>query len=430
MKFSEEVKTTLWSMIDQMSTNLSQFIVNPEKDFSRKKKWDFPTLMKFIISMEGQSLKNELHKYFGYTLECPSNSSFNQRRSQVKADAFKYLFNSFTSNYNKTAKLFKGYKLLACDGSDINIPHNSCDEETYFQQGTAKGFNQLHLNAMYDLMNRIYIDIVIQPARTENEHAAFCEMVDGYNGSEKTIFIVDRGYESYNNLAHVIEKGAFFLFRCKDINSNGIVAFSKDKLPNKDEFDTNISLILTRKWTKEILNNRDKYRHFRNNDTFDYLDLTEHIFYHMNLRVLRFKISEEDYECILTNLSQNEFSANEIKKLYAMRWGIETSFREEQYEAPLAARQIRLSSIQRNTMIGHLLGAAGGVEFIVCVKSILDGYIHQTMGTKNVDPECDLNYAVGSPIEKDVNYVLTNSLGFGGHNASLLVKKYEDEGRV
>lgn len=93
-----------------------------------------------------------------------------------------------------------------------------------------------------------------------------------------------------------------------------------------------------------------------------------------------------------------------------------------------AADQVVVNSTK--SMIGHLLGAAGGVEFIVCVKSILDGYIHQTMGTKNVDPECDLNYAVGSPIEKDVNYVLTNSLGFGGHNASLLVKKYEDEGRV
>jgi hypothetical protein len=145
-------------MIDQMATNLSQFTVNPEKDFSRKKKWDFPTLMKFIISMEGQSLKNELHKYFGYTLECPSNASLNQRRAQVKSDAFKYLFNSFTSKFSKTPKLFKGYKLLACDGSDINISHNPCDEETYFQQGTAKGFNQLHLNAMYDLMNRIYTD--------------------------------------------------------------------------------------------------------------------------------------------------------------------------------------------------------------------------------------------------------------------------------
>ncbi len=76
------------------------------------------------------------------------------------------------------------------------------------------------------------------------------------------------------------------------------------------------------------------------------------------------------------------------------------------------------------SMVGHLLGAAGGVEFIVCVKAILDRYIHQTMGTIQTDPECDLNYAVGAPVEKDVNYVLTNSLGFGGHNATLLVKKY------
>ena len=76
-------------------------------------------------------------------------------------------------------------------------------------------------------------------------------------------------------------------------------------------------------------------------------------------------------------------------------------------------------------MIGHLLGAAGGVECVVCVKSIEDGVIHQTVGRENVDPECDLNYAVGAPVEKDVNYVLTNSLGFGGHNATLLLKKYE-----
>ncbi len=77
------------------------------------------------------------------------------------------------------------------------------------------------------------------------------------------------------------------------------------------------------------------------------------------------------------------------------------------------------------SMIGHLLGAAGGVEFIACVKTIQDGFIHQTMGTTEPDEECDLNYAIGAPVEKDVNYVLTNSLGFGGHNATLLVKKYE-----
>lgn len=88
-----------------------------------------------------------------------------------------------------------------------------------------------------------------------------------------------------------------------------------------------------------------------------------------------------------------------------------------------AAKDVVINSTK--SMIGHLLGAAGGVEFIVCVKSIQDGYIHQTMGTIETDEECDLNYAIGAPVEKNINYVLTNSLGFGGHNATLLAKKYE-----
>lgn len=88
-----------------------------------------------------------------------------------------------------------------------------------------------------------------------------------------------------------------------------------------------------------------------------------------------------------------------------------------------AAKDVAVNSTK--SMIGHLLGAAGGVEFIVCVKSIQDGFIHKTAGSIEAEEECDLNYTFGSPIEKDVNYVLTNSLGFGGHNATLLVKKYQ-----
>ena len=79
------------------------------------------------------------------------------------------------------------------------------------------------------------------------------------------------------------------------------------------------------------------------------------------------------------------------------------------------------------SMVGHLLGAAGGVEFIVCVKSIQDSFIHQTMGTRETDEECSLNYAIGAPVEKPVHYAMSNSLGFGGHNAALLIKKYEDK---
>lgn len=78
------------------------------------------------------------------------------------------------------------------------------------------------------------------------------------------------------------------------------------------------------------------------------------------------------------------------------------------------------------SMIGHLLGAAGGVEFVVCVKSIEEGFIHQTVGTTVTDEECDLNYVIGKPVNKDIKYAMSNSLGFGGHNATLLMKKYED----
>ena len=87
-----------------------------------------------------------------------------------------------------------------------------------------------------------------------------------------------------------------------------------------------------------------------------------------------------------------------------------------------AAKNLYINSTK--SMIGHLLGAAGGVEFVTCVKSMEEGYIHQTVGTAETDPECDLNYTLGAPVEKELNYVMTNSLGFGGHNASLLLKKY------
>ena len=337
MRFSEEVKNTLWNLIDDMSLNASEFTVNPNKDFTRKKKWDFATVLKFIISMESQSLKNELHKYFGYTADCPSTASFNQRRAQIRAEAFQSLFEKFSAEYNNTTNFFNEYRLIACDGSDINIAHNPNDKESYFTNGNVQGFNQLHLNAMFDLLGKTYTDVIIQPGRLENEHKAFCDMVDRYNGMSKTIFIVDRGYESYNNLAHVQEKGVFFLFRCKDISSSGILSGLKHMLPTKDEFDCNMSIILTRKCTKEVVNHPEVYKYFHKKDCLDYIDLEDNPYYKMEFRVLRFPISEDSYECIITNLPSAEFNVEDIKKLYSMRWGIETSFRELKYAVGLTS---------------------------------------------------------------------------------------------
>ena len=88
------------------------------------------------------------------------------------------------------------------------------------------------------------------------------------------------------------------------------------------------------------------------------------------------------------------------------------------------AEKVKINSTK--SMIGHLLGAAGGVEFITCVKSIQDGYVHATLGLEEPGEGCDLDYTQGDGVEMNVNYAISNSLGFGGHNASLIVKKFTE----
>ena len=86
------------------------------------------------------------------------------------------------------------------------------------------------------------------------------------------------------------------------------------------------------------------------------------------------------------------------------------------------AKNIKVNSTK--SMVGHLLGAAGAIEFVTCVKEIEDGFIHRTVGLQETEEEMDLNYCKQS-YNEEVKYALSKSLGFGGHNASLLIKKFE-----
>ncbi len=89
-----------------------------------------------------------------------------------------------------------------------------------------------------------------------------------------------------------------------------------------------------------------------------------------------------------------------------------------------AAYNVKINSTK--SMTGHLLGAAGAVEAIVMAKSIEEGFIHETVGSKETEEEMDLNYCFGTSYEQEVKYAMSNSLGFGGHNASIIMKKFEE----
>lgn len=160
-------------------------------------------------------------------------------------------------------------------------------------------------------------------------------MVDKSN-IEKALVIADRGYESYNNMAHIQEKGWFFLIRVKD-GKTGI----KEGLllPEEDEFDIDICLKLVRKQTKqvkELLKDKNKYRFVPHNVNFDYLPEKTRkadpvTFYELKFRIVRFEIGTGRYETVLTNLDKDDYPTAELKRLYAARWGIETSFRDLKY---------------------------------------------------------------------------------------------------
>ena len=329
----KHIKKILFSEIKTASADYEKYCYNPSRDFSRNRKLSFETVVKSIIGMESKSLTNELIDIFNSS-GMPSTSAFIQQRNKIKPEVFKSIFSSFTNKL--ISEIEEDLPILAIDGSDIQIPTNPKDEKSYYP-GTngQKPYNLLHLNALYNLKQHLYTDVVIQGSKECNEHSAFQKMIDN-SPIPRALVIADRGYESYNNMAHIQEKGWFFLIRIKD-GKAGI----KDglKLPNEAEFDMSVSLKLTRKQTnemKELLKNRNHFKYIASSTPFDYLPKKTRKadpvqLYELRFRIVRFKITEDTYETVLTNLDESLYPLETLKNLYASRWGIETSFRDLKY---------------------------------------------------------------------------------------------------
>jgi hypothetical protein len=224
--------------------------------------------------------------------------------------------------------------LLAGDGSCLAIAAAPGEDGAYFpNHSNGTGYYAFHLNTMYDLCSRIYVDALIQPEKQMNEKRAITDMVDRSHIDGKVIVIAGRGYESYNIFAHIERKGWNYLIRVKNVDSNAIL--SGLTLPEEDEFDIQIQRVLTRKQTKEVKTSPAIYRFIPSCVTFDYLQKHTRKHFHeeypMSFRVVRFKVTDNLYETVVTNLNPAVFPPETLGELYAMRWGIETSFRELKY---------------------------------------------------------------------------------------------------
>lgn len=324
------LKENLDSAIQEVVSDFKEnyHINNHNPDFSRKRVLTMETVINLLLSMQGGSLKKELYDA-GVSV---SASAFVQQRDKIPWTVMEEVFESFNSKC-KDMKTYKGYRVLAIDGTTINMARNPKSDSFVINNSTPKGYNQLHVNPLYDVLNKTYQYCVIQPQPQQDEVGALLFMMKWYEFKEKTLIVADRGYESYNVFAHIQNTpNTDFLIRVKQDRT---AMREIGKLP-MTELDTDVSFTITTTQTKEdkengyiLLQTRKKEDRIYSSKTragrWDFPSP-----YPMKIRVVRFKLDTGEYETLATSLPRS-ITLAEIKELYHARWGIETAFRELKY---------------------------------------------------------------------------------------------------
>lgn len=337
MKYSDSLKAILLASIDELAATPQMYAKRPGRDFSRNRKLGFRSLILMFLTMEGQCIKEELYTFFGRTTDAPSKPAFYKQLQKLKDGALRCLLISF--NRKLKNNLFNGkYRLLACDGSALDIFRNPSDPDTFFTPSASspKGYNQAYINACYSILDRRFIDLVIQPGRKRNEYSAFCQMVDAAGHGILSIYIGDRGYASYNNFAHVMENGQYFLIRCTDKKTEGLLGRS---LEGVREMDVHVDRILTRSQSKKKREHpelAENYRYICGKVPMDYITAGKPE-YNITLRVVRVETAPGSFENLATNLPGHEFDMDDFKELYHLRWDEENAYRDLKYPLCLKA---------------------------------------------------------------------------------------------
>jgi hypothetical protein len=326
-------KKKLDSAISAVSDVSWLYSQNPESHFTRERKLPMSSVLRLLLKFSGKSLQSELSAYFSPPKttyqRIPTKSAFSQQRQKLLWEGCYSLFRTFTDSL-PCLKRFDGYQLLACDGSSVCIPRNENEEQySIVTREEYKSFNMLHINGLFDILNRIYVDAIVDPGWYRRESAALLTMVNCLNNPDSSIILADRGYEGYNTVAHLIESKANFVIRAKDLDSNGFLHTLN--LPPDGELDIDVNRILTTS-RAQIQQNNDRYAWVRRK-AFDLWDSSGT--YPIRFRLVRIMLDDGSYECLVTNLPREKFPPEKLKKLYHLRWGVENAYRDLKYPVDL-----------------------------------------------------------------------------------------------
>ena len=331
----QDIKTVLNHCISLL--DISSY-TKEKSSFTRRRKLPFKTLIKTVLNMEGNSLNAEIYNNFPNPKERMTASAFVQQRAKLKPEAFKDLLFAFNETFD-TAKTLNKLRVYAVDGSDYCTPTNKESKwyipNHYIRKDgqEAKGTCLLHGNFLYDLLNKQYMDA----NETRDERAGAIQLIKNIHHPENALVIMDRGYSGFNMIEHCNRYGGYYVIRSP---LSGTIK-EITELPD-EPYDIDIEIRISTKSQQfcDIYGYRkinvhkgkkDDYSEKTNTSQWDFEEKCS-----VKFRVCKFKINDVDsrkevWEVLITNLSREEFGLREIKRIYWLRWGIETSFRELKY---------------------------------------------------------------------------------------------------
>lgn len=337
-------------VISDIASHIHDYTKSPT-DFTRNRKLNTESTLRTILNMQGQSINAELLAAFPDMDERMTASAFDQAKNKLKPQVFIDMFNSFNATPHKHEKLTvqTAYSVYAIDGCDFNIPY-SPDSEFIVDYNAGrpkkdgsetKAFCMIYANLLYGMINREYVDCVLQKRTEMDERDAAIEMIKRLDNSSPFIVIVDRGYTGFNFIETLNRiPNCHYIVRTKA--TAGAISEIRD-LP-----DDNIDKDMTFK----VTTSGQYYRQHKNENLHHITHINKHYkkdiskntkdarwdfeqFCDIKCRVCKFRIKDEgddQWEVLLTNLNRFEFPLTEMKKMYHLRWGIETSFMELKYD--------------------------------------------------------------------------------------------------
>ena len=257
-------------------------------------KLTFQMLVLFLLTAAKKSIQVEMNLFLSeVNAMCLSYSkqAFSKRRNCVKWEAIQKIFQEATIHFYKMAnyETFHGYLLAAVDGSRLNLPDSEELRASFGEQVTGHApQNQALASCAFDVLNEMYLDAIMAPCKASERKLAMqhIENIKKY-AFEKVLYIFDRGYPSSELIQTVLDSNNYYLFRC-------------DK-----------SFVRSMKLCGEDCTVRHRFVKQQNE---------------MELRVIRFMLNETTEEILVTNIPESELSLTDMKELYHLRWGIESSY--------------------------------------------------------------------------------------------------------